>query len=149
MPELNQVLLLQAIGGVFILLGLAARFGFYRKWYWASRGGAYAYIPMGLMFVLFTFNEQAEEAFSRPLYYAFLAVFGLLAILCVWWSQRPPAFIQPRWVRWIEKHPRRIIQAMKAEVEAGESWEELTRSEERIDEWARSLRGKLPRRARK
>jgi len=149
MPEINQVLLLQVIGGIFIALGLAARFGLYKKWYWAGRGGAYAYLPLGLLFILFTFHDRAEASFSTPQYYGFLAVFGILAVFCVWWTLRPPKFIQPNWIRWIEKHPRRVVQAMKDEVGAGEDWETIVASEAGIDNWARTLRGKLPRHAKR
>ncbi|MBN1265178.1 MAG: hypothetical protein JXA25_06780 [Anaerolineales bacterium] len=149
MPEINQVRLLQVVGGIFIALGFAARSGFYKKWYWSGRGGAYAYIPLGLMFILFTFHDWAEQTLSQPMYYGFLGLFGLFGIFCVWWTLKPPRFLQPRWVRWIEKHPRRVVQMMKSEVEAGEEWEEIIKSEEAIDQWAKVLRGKLPRHAKK
>jgi hypothetical protein len=149
MPEIDQVRMLQVIGGIFIALGLATRFGLYKKWYWGGRGGAYAYLPLGLMFILFTFNSWAEESLTQTMYYGYIALFGLFGVFCIWWSLKPPGFIKPRWVRWIEKHPRRVVRMMKSEVEAGEEWEEIIKSEEEVDKWAKSLRGKLPRHAKK
>jgi hypothetical protein len=148
MFDIDTNIIIQIIGAAFFALGLAARFGLWKKWYWSVRSGPYAYMPLGVLFFLYTYADPAVEVLG-PNSFLYYVVFGLMAVLCVWWSLRPPLFMKPTWIRWIEKHPRRVIKAMEREVEDGEDWEALIESEESVDKWAKTLKGKLPRKAKK
>ncbi len=135
------------IGVGFILLGIAARMGYWKKWYWGTRGGAYAYLPAGLVFILYTYDGYFKESLGSYYFLYWVAII-LLVGCCIWWAIRPPAFIKPDWVRWIEKHPRQVKNAMAAEVEAGKAWEDYIISEDAVDQWAKSLKGKPPKKKR-
>lgn len=138
MFPLDARLLLQAFGFVFLGIGLAARFGLWRNWYWRSRGTVYGYVPLGLLFLVYSYEELARERLGT-LYPVFQVAIGLLILLGVWWSLRPPAFVKPAWVRWVERYPRPVIQAMARAAEEDKDWEQHVSSPEALDDWVKSL----------
>ncbi|UCF62182.1 MAG: hypothetical protein JSV37_05675 [Anaerolineaceae bacterium] len=144
----DQQVLLRLMGIGFALMGLGARVGAWKKWYWGTRGGAYAYLPIGMMFILFTYNAYFQESLG-PYYFLYWVAIILVALLILWWAARPPAFVKPRWVRWVEKYPPHVIKAMAAEVEEGEAWEENITSEDAVDQWAKRVKGKPPKKKQK
>ncbi len=140
---------LMIIFGVgFMLLGIAARLGYWKKWYWGTRGGTYAYIPAGLIFILYPYDAYFKERLESYYFFYWISII-MLVVCCVWWLARPPAFIKPNWVRWIDKHPRQVKNAMAAEVEAGKAWEEHITSEAAVDQWAKRLKGRPPKKKKK
>jgi hypothetical protein len=145
---LDQGALLRLMGIGFAVMGLGARLGAWKKWYWGSRGGAYAYLPLGVLFILFTYDAYFKENFSQY-YFLYWGAFLAVGVLILWWAARPPTFIKPRWVRWVEKHPPHVIAAMAAEVEAGEAWTDKVRSEDAVDQWAKGLKAKPPKKKKK
>jgi len=138
----DQLVLLRLVGFGFVAMGLGARFGLWKKWYWRSRGGAYTYLPLGVLLFLYTYTDLAKVSLG-PYYFLFWAAIFLLAVFCLWWTVRTPAFVKPTWVRWVDKHPKRVIEAMADEVEAGEEWEGYIESEAKVDQWAKRLNTKL------
>jgi len=133
--------LIQALGFAFIVAGVAARTGTWKNWYWRSRGAVYGYIPLGFLFLLYSFNAQAEERLGAY-YVVYQGIGVLLLVLGVWWSLRPPAFVKPRWVRWIEEYPLKVRKAMQRAVENGDDWESHMTSREAVDAWVKTLRSK-------
>jgi len=142
----NQIIRLLGLG--FILAGLVARIGTWKKWYWKTPKAVYGYIPLGLLFILFSFNDLAGTRLNSR-YYLYLVGFGILGICVVWFSQRPMPFLKPKWVRWVEAHPKRIRNLMAQQVEDEEEWEHHLESQDAVDAWAKSLKGKPPRPKRK
>jgi hypothetical protein len=138
MFPLDTKLLLQAFGVVFFGIGMAARLGLWKRWYWKTRGTVYGYVPLGLLFLLYSFEALAAERLGSR-YVFFQGAVGLLIVLGLWWSLRPPAFVRPAWVRWVERHPRAVIQAMSTAAEEDEGWEQHVTSREAVDAWAKSL----------
>jgi hypothetical protein len=138
---LDQQFLLRLMGAGFALMGLGARIGVWKKWYWGTRGGAYTYFPLGVLFILYTYDAYFKEALG-PYYFLYWVAIIAVAILILWWAARPPTFVKPKWVRWVEKYPKHVIQAMADEVEAGKAWEENITSEEAVDTWAKGLKAK-------
>jgi hypothetical protein len=135
--------LIRLLGIAFALAWLFVRLGLWKGWYWRSRGGVYAYLAFGAMIYLYTYRDRAQEILSEyaP---AYTIIMILLAVTCVWWSLRPPSIIKPTWIRWVEAHPKRIRRAMADETEKLDDWQEKVESKESVDEWARSLKRKMP-----
>jgi len=148
MLNVDQSQIIRLLGLGFILAGLVARLGTWKKWYWKTPKAIYGYIPLGLLFILFSFNELAEEQLGSR-YFLYLIGFAVLGVCVVWFSQRPMDFLKPKWVRWVEAHPKRIRNLMVDQVDDGEEWEHHLESEESVNAWARSLKGKPPRPGRK
>jgi hypothetical protein len=144
MFNFDQTQVIRLLGFGFIAAGLVARFGTWKKWFWKMRRGVYGYVPLGLLFILFTYNTQAEERLGSY-YFLYLAAFVILGICVIWFSQRPPAVLKPPWVKWLEAHPPRILKLMEQQVEDGEEWEPHVANQEAVNAWARSLKGKQPR----
>jgi hypothetical protein len=136
-----RTFLTQAFGVIFLGLGLAARLGMWKKWYWGSRGAAYGYLPMGLVFVVYSFNDRAAQLLGSR-YVLFQAGLVLLGLCALWWTVRPPAFVKPAWVRWVEAYPPNLLDAMAKAVKRGEEWEPHMSNPESIDAWVKSLKGK-------
>lgn len=141
MFEVNQQFLMWMFGAAFIAAGVAGRLSLWKKWYWTTRGAVYGYIPLGLLFIVYSFNPQAEERLGAY-FVLYQAAVVLLILLGVWWSLRPPAFVKPTWVHWIEQHPEAVLEAMADAVKGGEEWESHVTSPEAVDAWAKTLRKK-------
>jgi hypothetical protein len=139
MFKFDPNLLILSFGLIFTSLGIAARFGLWKKWYWQSRGSAYGYIPIGCMFILYSYYEQLKVILGSN-NWLFPVFFGLLMALGIWWSLRPPSFIKPSWIRWIEKHPVNLVEAMKRAANENGDWERHVTSEDAVDAWARTIK---------
>jgi len=141
MLGIDQQFLMRIFGLTFISLGLSARLGLWKKWYWRSRGTVYSYIPLGLLFLLYSFNALAKARLGSY-YVLYQSLFVLLIACGVWWSVRPPAFVKPAWVRWVEVYPQNVYEAIRKAVEQGENWEPNVVSPDKLEAWVKTLRGK-------
>ena len=146
--NLDLDFVLPLMGAAFIFLGLMIRSGSMKPVYWKSRRSAYGYIPLGLVFIAAGFYERAQEQ-PPAVFYAYIAIFAIVIALTLYFGAKPPEFMKPNWVRWIEKHPKSIQKAMAAEVEAGEEWKNFVVSERAVDAWARRLGLKMPKKSSK
>ena len=67
----------------------------------------------------------------------------MLLLLCgLWWSVRPPAFVKPSWILWVETYPKKVYDAMADEAKDGEAWESKVVSPEAVEAWAKELSSK-------
>jgi hypothetical protein len=139
MLGLNTQVFILVFGVTFVALGLAAWSGLWKNWYWRSRGTVYGYVPLGLLFVLYAGNPWAQGR-PGPYYRLYQGLFVLLALCGVWWSLRPPAFVKPAWVRWLEAYPADVRQLATKAVEQGAAWEPHVASQDKLDAWVKSLR---------
>ncbi len=135
-------------GVVFMAIGVAARLGQWKTWYWRTRGSVYGYMPLGLLFILYAFNERGLERLGRY-YVLYQGLMVLFIAVGVWWSLRPPEFVKPTWVRWVEAYPKNVYQAMQKAVEDGQEWEPHMASREDLEAWVKTLRGTKARSKRK
>jgi hypothetical protein len=131
-------LLLQVLGLAFIAVGLAVRMGLWKKWYWKTRGTVYGYIPLGLLFLIYSFNDLAAERLGSR-YFLFQVAIGLVIALGLWWSVRPPELIKPAWVRWVERHSQAVRLVMAQDADQDKEWERHVASPEAVDAWAKAL----------
>jgi hypothetical protein len=138
---MNESWIIRLLGIFFVMLGLTIRMGYIKKLYFASRGGIYGYIPMGLLFVLYTYFEGVTATNPAMINY-YYAAFGILLALTVYLSIAKPRFVKPTWVTWVEKYPEKVIKAMAEDVKSNNEWEKNTVSEEAVDKWAKSLKRK-------
>lgn len=138
MPRLDDQLFLGLFGLLFLGMGLSARLGLWKSWYWRSRGGTYSYVPLGLLFLVYAWRDELTVLLGFEL--GFYVLFGLLLLLGAWWSFYPPSFVKPQWVRWIEEQPEKTQESMRAQVEEGFEWEPHTRSRQAVDQWARRIK---------
>ncbi|MGC8787649.1 MAG: hypothetical protein ACP5Q1_09530 [Anaerolineae bacterium] len=138
---LDTQFIIRIFGVTFAALGLAARLGLWKNWYWRSRGTVYGYIPLGLLFVLYSFNALAVARLGSY-YVLYQGLFALLIACGLWWTVQPPAFIKPAWVRWIEAYPKDVYQMIEKAVESGADWEANVATPEKLEQWIKSLRSK-------
>lgn len=138
MFKLDPSLLLQAFGITFLGLGMAVRLGLWKKWYWRSRGTVYGYIPLGLIFLLYSFEALARQRLGTS-YWLFQVSFGVIIAIGAWWTLRTPPFIKPTWVRWVEGHTASVLKAMEADAQADPNWERHVVSEQAVEAWIRGL----------
>jgi hypothetical protein len=137
---MDTKLYIQILGGIFIVVGILIRLGFWKGWYWRSRGGGYAYIPMGIVLLLYTYISEIE-AIGGFIYYGYIALFLIFIGLTVYFSLRPPEWMKPKWVKWVEKYPKSVVKAMKeAALEGNLDWKDNLDDEESIDKMAKKYR---------
>lgn len=128
-------------GGGFSVAGLAAVLGLWKGFYWRMRAAAYGFVPLGLLFVVYALSRPAKASLSA--YYWIYELLGvLLLVVGVWWSMRPPEFIKPAWVRWVEGYPPSVQEAIQKAVMAGAEWKPHVSSQENLEAWVKTLRGK-------
>lgn len=135
---MNEIWIIRMLGVFFALFGIAIRLGYFKKMYFASKGGIYGYLPMGLLFVLYSYYEayQAGHADNMLIYYI---GFGLLIALVLYFSLVKPKWMKPTWVTWIEKYPPKVVNKMTAEIKDNPDWEKKTIDEASVDAWAKKL----------
>jgi hypothetical protein len=134
--------LLRILGLIFIGIGIVARLGFWKKWYWRSRGMVYSYIPIGVVFLLYGLNDLAKARLGG-FFWIFEICYAIPVLMAIWWMSRPPDFVKPDWVRWIEAYPEETYQAMQKSAQEDPSWERHVTSPQEVSAWAKSLgRGK-------
>ena len=138
MPDINDQWLIIGFGSVFFALGVTARLGLWKGWYWNSRKSAYGYIPVGLAFLTYNWRPEIEAFFGSEV--AFYVIFVLLFIVGGWWSLSPPNFVKPFWIRWIEEQPHEVQEAMHKQVKNDEEWRSRVTSRRAVEQWARSIR---------
>ncbi len=139
--NINMQALLLAFGLFFILFGWAACLGYWKKWFWQPHGAPFGYIPIGCLFIVYAFDTPLRAALGDS---SWLATFilALLAVVGLWWSIRPPNFLKPRWVHWVEKYPADVVESMRNAAKAEASWgSSHTTSEEAVDAWVKTLKG--------
>jgi len=128
-------------GGGFVVAGLAAVLGLWKGFYWRMRNAAYGFVPLGLLFVVYGLSRPAKASLSAS--YRIYELLGvLLLVVGVWLSMRPPEQIKPAWVRWIERYPPRAQAAIHQAVAAGAEWKPHVSSQESLQAWVQTLRGK-------
>ena len=129
-----------AFGAVFVAMGIAARLGLWKSWYWRTKGSVYGYTPLGLAFFVYGFHERALQFGRSFVWYQGLLV--VLLLLGLWWSVRPPAFAKPAWILWVERYPKKVYEAMASAAIDGEDWQSKVASPEAVDSWAKELSSK-------
>jgi hypothetical protein len=141
--QLDNNFFIPLIGVAFILVGIYIRMGYMKQVYWKSRRSMFGYIPLGLVFILVgyysTYSNKAPYVF-----YAYIALLVILVVLTVYLTSRPPNFIKPEWIKWIEKYPKKIQKAMKGDTEVDDDWKQRVTSEADVDAWAKELARNLP-----
>ncbi len=135
---MNEIWIIRSLGIIFILFSITFRMGYWKKLYWASRGGIYGYLPLGLVFLLYSFFDELLQ--SLPHYtIVFYGLFVFLLLMGLYLTWRKPRWIKPAWVLWVEKYPQKIRNAMLEDVKLGDEWEVNTRDEQSVDQWAKKL----------
>jgi hypothetical protein len=138
---MDQIVLIRVLGIFFVLFGITVRMGYWKKLYWQSRGGIFGYIPLGLLFIWYSYYDALEAWFSNAMV-IYYAVFGLLILLAVFLSVKAPKWVKPDWIVWVEKHPEKIRRYMADEAKDNAEWENRVVSQESVDEWAKKLAAK-------
>ncbi len=141
--DLNYAISL--LGIIFIGVGVFIRMGNLKQVYWRSKRGMVmvSYIPLGILFIVAGFYEAASRQGSL-VFYAYIALLVVVVIATVYCAARPPDFLKPDWIRWLQKYPKTVQNAMAADVEVNEQWKENVASEAAVDAWAKKLSRKLP-----
>ena len=135
--NLNPQLIILLIGLIFVALGIAALTGWWKKWYWRTRGGAYGYIPMGLLFVIYAYEAQVAQYIGAA---GVITAYVVLAVLVVYLSLRPPRWIKPNWIRWVEDLPAAMQKAMRAVAKEDDDWMTHMNTQEAVKKWAKQLK---------
>ncbi len=138
---MDNVLIIRLLGFFFVALGLAFRLGYLKKLYWLSKGGIYAYLPMGLLFIWYSYFDSITTLSDRfgIIYYL---IFGLLILMTIIFSVWTPQWAKPNWILWVEKYPAKIRKKMAEQAKNESGWETYVASSEAVDDWARKLSGK-------
>jgi len=139
---MDTTIYIRFLGVFFIVVGILVRFGIWKSWYWRSRGGAYAYVPMGMVLILYTYIQDIK-IMGGYIYYGYIAIFLILIALTVYFSLKPPGWVIPKWVKWVEKHPKTVVKAMKDAAFDGDlDWKGNVDDEESVDKLAKKYRSK-------
>ena len=139
----NTQLLLQAFGFIFIGLGVIVRLGTWKKWYWRSKTTIYSYIPIGLIFLLVSFQDQAKEQLGTN-YWIYQAGYAIPVAVAIWWVARTPAFVKPDWVKWIGGISPKYLPGDAGGCSGRPRMECHVTSQKEVEAWAKSLEMRKP-----
>jgi len=138
---MDQIAVIRALGVFFMLFGITIRAGYWKKLYWQSRGGIFGYVPLGLLFIWYSYFDALADVFADAMV-VYYAVFGLLILAIVLMSLKAPKWTKPTWITWVEKHPQKIRKYMAEEAKENAEWENKVVSQQSVDEWAKKLAAK-------
>jgi len=133
------------LGIIFVFAGVFIRMGNLKQVYWRSSRSMVGYIPLGIVFIVAGLYDSASRQGGTK-FYAYIALLVIVVGLTIYCAARPPDFIKPTWIRWIEKYPKAVQKAMAADVEDNSNWKENVTSEAAVNAWAKQLSRKLPKR---
>ncbi len=131
------------LGIIFLFAGVIIRLGNLKQVYWRSSRSMVGYIPLGIVFLVAGLYETASRQ-GGTVFYAYIALLVIVVGLTIYCAARPPDFMKPDWIRWIEKYPKSVQKAMAADVEDNSNWKENVASEAAVNAWAKQLSRKLP-----
>lgn len=138
--------LLYVTGGIFALglsaisLGVIVRMG---KLRWLFLGGSFPVlaplgaflivIPMGLATItigLMMVFPKYNDLLTIP-----LILFGIIGVILGFWM---PGWVQPFWLRWLNRNYGHVLGEMLQEANqmGAKKWEEATRTQEDLEQWA-------------
>ncbi|MCC7129494.1 MAG: hypothetical protein B6D39_07175 [Anaerolineae bacterium UTCFX2] len=141
--NIDPNLAVSVLGVLFVFVGVFIRLGNMKPVYWKSPRTMVGYIPLGILFILASIYDFVSKQ-GVYIFYAYIALIVIVAGLTIYITSRPPNFLKPTWIRWIEKHPRPIQKAMAADVGVNDQWQQNVISEAAVDAWAKQLSRKLP-----
>lgn len=136
---MDSTIYIRGLGIFFIIAGILVKLGVWKSWFWRSRGGVYAYIPMGIAFILYSYIPIFTErgGYQSTLY---ILIFLLTVALAIYFSLKPPVWMKPKWVHWTEKYPQSTLKAIKqAVVDRELDWKGVLDSEETTDQWIKKF----------
>jgi hypothetical protein len=137
MPPLDADLMLTALGIGLTAFGIYVHFGKWKEWYWKTNGGIYGYVPLGLMLVV---ESNYKRVIPNAPRYVSVAILVLLAVLAIYLKIKQPEWVKPKWVRWLDGQPKRVRQAMQADVLLDKNWAQHTNSQEAVELWVKELK---------
>jgi hypothetical protein len=144
--NLVPIAFLLLIGLSSLLLGITGVLGYRRYTYifpfYYSGGLNYASIPWGITFLLLVIvGITPQDSFLSN----FCEIVSLILILLgLIWSFTQPAFLTPKWLRWLVANHEEIIPMLVRDVrERGyKNWKEKTKTQEGLEEWVAEVRHK-------
>ncbi len=131
------------LGILFIFAGILIRLGNLKQVYWKSSRSMVGYIPLGVLFLVAGLYDTASKQ-GAFVFYAYIALLVIVVALTIYLAARPPNFLKPEWIRWVEKYPKAVQKAMAADVAFDDQWKQNVASEAAVDAWAKQLSRKLP-----
>jgi hypothetical protein len=137
---------LGSLGFLTMIGGILARLGIYKSLY-AMRGNsafapdtlAYIVIPASLIFFMFAFALllPTVEMRSKFIMYAIFPYQAFLIVLAVW----QPEWLKPKWLRWLEREHRDIIQLLWKDIQEDRwYWESRVRTQAELEAWVAEVR---------
>jgi len=136
---LSQSSLAFLAGLGFAVMGIAARAGVWKEWYWSSRRGPLSWIPLGCLLVLASVSTGAV-ALPAEIFGLFQGALVRLGLVSVVGAVRTPAALRPLWVRWVEGYPSDVYRMMCRAVRADADWKPHVSSQAAVDAWVQALR---------
>lgn len=133
--------IIRGLGLFFVLLAIAIRSGHFKRIYWRSKGGIYGYLPMGLLFLWYSYFDLITALFKQMVF-IYYAVFGILILLTLLLALRTPQWAKPEWIKWVEKYPAHIRKKMAEVAKDDPEWEAHAKDEDSFKKWVRTLTGK-------
>lgn len=143
MANIDTNWLLRLLGAFFILAGLAGLSGRWKNWYWRSQKTIYGYVPLGVLFILTSFETQLLQWLGKATW-AIWVIYSLLLALGMWAFIRPPKFLKPAWTHPIEEQPPWVYKAMSSEVKAGKEWRPRVETPHAIEDWIKEIKRHRP-----
>jgi hypothetical protein len=135
---------LLCVGSISIGIGISCLLGYRRFEYifphYYSSGITYASIPLGIMAIIwaFAFGLALSEGVGLILTCVSLG-FGLIGLL---FNFTQPAFLKPKWYRWLKKNHGDIMPWLRQDVRrmGYDEWKKRTKTIAELEDWATEVR---------
>jgi hypothetical protein len=135
------------LGALAFAGGILVRIGKLRHWFLMPtypvlmpKAAVYAQLPLGLMLIGMAaslFMPTPEVARGVWLWTVF-PLFAIALVLAIW----QPAWLKPRWVRWLEEKQSDILDLLLEEGRQTPDWASKVSTQEDLEQWVAEVRRK-------
>ena len=139
MFDLDTNILLRIFGGFFILAGLLGMLGRWKGWYWHSQNSIYGYPPIGLLFIVTSFEQPLRTwmPFGNA---GLIGLYSIILVLGMWGFVKPPRFFKPHWIQVIEEQPKAVYRLMAEQARKNKEWRKWAANDVALADWIKSVR---------
>ncbi len=143
MDSTTTTSIMQTLGAIFILLGIAGMTGIYKKWYWTGPNKIYGYVPFGLLLILASLEDQLKVWLGGS-NWALLSVYSVMLGFGMWGFIKPLKIFKPAWIRRIEQEPKFVFEDMAVSAKKSQEWRAKVSSIEYLNVWIKEIHKKHP-----
>ncbi|MBC7264434.1 MAG: hypothetical protein H5T64_08780 [Chloroflexi bacterium] len=130
--------MISLLGCAFLGLGILARLGVYKNWYWRPQSQlVYTFMPVGILLIGYGNRQVLLRVLGWPLCMVWT---GFLIYVAFTFGKYPPVWIKPGWVQWLEAEYGEYLTDLRKDAQYSLRWLYAIKSRQGMEKWIRDIR---------